>query len=95
MVIFLDNNATTPLAPEVVNVIKDALETAWVNPSSGYERGRKTKALIEDARLKIATMIEAAHPSEEITFTSGGTEVSTNIVQYISTFKKKFNRFFS
>ena len=79
MVIFLDNNATTPLAPEVVNVIKDALETTWVNPSSGYERGRKAIALIEDARLKIATMVEAAHPSEEITFTSVGTEVRTRL----------------
>ena len=77
MVIFLDNNATTPYAPEVIDVIKVVCQDSWSNPSSGYSRGSQSKTLIEDARLKIATMIEAKQPSEEITFTSGGTEVQS------------------
>ena len=44
MAIYLDNNATTPLAPEVVSAIRQACEDAWANPSSGYKRGREAKA---------------------------------------------------
>ena len=76
MVIFLDNNATTPLAPEVVEAIRMSCQNFWANPSSNYNRGRETKKLIEDARLKVTNMVGATYPVEEITFTSGGTEVN-------------------
>ena len=46
MAIYLDNNATTPLAPEVVSAIRQACEDAWANPSSGYKRGREAKAWV-------------------------------------------------
>ena len=73
MSIFLDYNATTPLAPSVIEAIKDGLENAWSNPSSGYKSGRKAKGKVEAARSQVASMISAS--SDEITFTSGGTEV--------------------
>jgi len=38
--IYMDSNATTPLDPEVLQVITSALETAWGNPSSTYETGQ-------------------------------------------------------
>ena len=44
MAIYLDNNATTPLALEVISAIRLACEDAWANPSSGYKRGREAKA---------------------------------------------------
>ena len=44
MAIYLDNNATTPLAPEVVSAIRQACEDSWANPSSGYTRGLEAKA---------------------------------------------------
>ena len=75
--IYLDNNATTPLAPEVINAIRDACLETWGNPSSGYKRGREAKAQLEEARRKIAQMVDSSPEvcQNTITFTSGGTEV--------------------
>ena len=77
--IYLDNNATTPLAPEVVSAIRDACQESWGNPSSGYKRGRDAKAQVEDARQKITKMFGLSGLEDVcqdvITFTSGGTEV--------------------
>ena len=71
--VYLDYNATTPLAPEVVEAVTSAL-AAWGNPSSGYQTGREARARVEAARAQVAEMI-GAEP-EEITFTSGGTEAN-------------------
>ena len=71
--VYLDYNATTPLAPEVVTAIKNSLHL-WGNPSSGYRTGRVAREAIDDARDKVARMIGAE--SDEITFTSGGTEAN-------------------
>ena len=75
--IYLDYNATTPLAPEVVEAITSACQDAWANPSSGYKRGQKAKLQLEAARTKIAKMLEVEDEEavNVITFTSGGTEV--------------------
>ncbi len=69
---FLDN-ATTPLAPEVVDYVTEALTNAWANPSSSTDIGHKAKELIDQSREKIATMLNAE--ASEIIFVSGGTEV--------------------
>ena len=71
--VYLDYNATTPLAPEVVEAVTLAL-AAWGNPSSGYQTGREARARVEAARAQVAEMV-GAEP-EEITFTSGGTEAN-------------------
>ena len=70
--IYLDNAATTPLDPDVLDAMLPFLKTDFGNPSSTHSYGRKTKNAIEINRKKIADHINA-EPSE-IVFTSGGTE---------------------
>ena len=75
--IYLDYNATTPVAPEVVKAITSAFEDGWANPSSGYKRGQVAKLQLEAARTKIAKMLDVEDEATNvITFTSGGTEVN-------------------
>ncbi|BFZ23136.1 hypothetical protein BsWGS_26175 [Bradybaena similaris] len=77
--VYLDYNATTPLDPEVVEVITETLKTAWGNPSSSHEAGVKAKNVIATARQQVARMV-GAKPSD-IIFTSGGTEANNWILQ--------------
>jgi len=72
MKVYLDNAATTPLAPEVFDAMVPYLKNEFGNPSSTHFYGRQTKAAIETARRKVAELIHSK-PSE-IIFTSGGTE---------------------
>lgn len=72
MAVYLDNAATTPVAPEVVEAMIPVLTEGFGNPSSTHSFGRKTKALIETSRRSIAKHLNC-QPSE-IIFTSGGTE---------------------
>ncbi len=77
--IYLDYNATTPIATEVLETMMPYLTTEWGNPSSSYKFGSKLKGAIEKARGQVAELI-AAYPSE-IVFTSCGTE-SNNAAIY-------------
>ncbi|MEK0420166.1 MAG: hypothetical protein RLZZ161_17, partial [Bacteroidota bacterium] len=70
--IYLDNAATTPLDPEVLEAMIPMMRDLYGNPSSTHGHGRKVKALMEEARGSIAKMLNC-QPSE-IFFTSGGTE---------------------
>jgi cysteine desulfurase len=70
-VIYLDHNATTPLLPSAREAALRALDTLG-NPSSHHRAGRAARALVEEAREKVAASI-GARPSE-VVFTSGGTE---------------------
>lgn len=72
MRVYLDNAATTPIAPEVVEAMIPVLREEFGNPSSTHYYGRKTKALLETSRRSIAAHLNCS-PSELI-FTSGGTE---------------------
>ena len=72
MKVYLDNAATTPLAPEVYEVMALLLKEEFGNPSSTHFFGRQAKAVIETSRRTVAKLIHA-QPSE-IVFTSGGTE---------------------
>ena len=69
--VYLDHNATTPLAPEVTEAISSSLHL-WGNPSSPYATGRVAAQAVVDARVNVADMLGAN--KDEITFTSGGTE---------------------
>lgn len=71
--IYLDNNATTPIDPRVKEKIKEVLEL-FGNPSSLYPLGKKVRDLIEEAREEVASFIGAKR--EEIFFTSSGTEAN-------------------
>jgi len=70
--IYLDNNATTALAPEVLDEMLPYLDNLYGNPSSMHTFGGQLRRRIEDARGKVAQLI-GAEP-EEIIFTSCGTE---------------------
>lgn len=71
--IYLDNNATTRIAPEVFEAMKPFLTEFYGNPSSAYSFSRKSETAIENSRENIAGLIGANSP-DEIVFTSGGTE---------------------
>jgi cysteine desulfurase len=70
--IYLDHAATTPTRPEVVNAMLPFFADSFGNPSSIHSYGRDAKGVVEEARTRIAELIGAR--SEEIIFTSGGTE---------------------
>ena len=71
--IYLDNNATTRVAPEVLAAMQPYLSELYGNPSSAHTLGRKMKQGIEHAREHVATLIGAADTAE-IVFTSCGSE---------------------
>lgn len=70
--IYLDYNATTPIAPEVAEAMMPYLNGFFGNPSSSHFYGRQTKNAIENARKQLADLLHCK-PSEVI-FTSGGSE---------------------
>jgi cysteine desulfurase len=72
MKIYFDNAATTPIDKEVVEVMLPILTEQFGNPSSIHAHGRKTRAIIENARKSVAKLLNCA--PAEIFFTSGGTE---------------------
>ena len=71
--IYLDNNATTKVAPEVIDAMKPYLHELWGNPSSPYNHGNQVRRAIDKARIQVASLIGAEDPNE-IIFTSGGSE---------------------
>lgn len=76
--IYLDHNATTRPAPEVVEEMLPCLREAFGNPSSLHAEGQAARALLERARARAAALI-GAQP-EEVVFTSGGTEADNQAV---------------
>lgn len=70
--IYLDHNATTPVAPEVLEGMLPYLTAEWGNPSSSYKFGAKLKQVVETAREQVAELL-GANPGE-ILFTSCATE---------------------
>lgn len=71
--IYLDNNATTRVAPEVLDAMQPYLSEYFGNPSSAHALGREMKRAIDKAREQVASLIGAAETSE-IVFTSCGSE---------------------
>jgi cysteine desulfurase len=70
--IYLDNNATTPLLPEVFEAMRPYFGDQFGNASSIHHHGQQTRSAVEDARESVAALL-GCH-SSEIVFTSGGTE---------------------
>lgn len=79
MRVYLDNAASTPLLPEVVDAMIPLLRDQYGNPSSIHAEGRKGRALIEAARKRVAGVLNAS--IGEIFFTSGGTEASNTAIK--------------
>lgn len=77
--VYLDNAATSPMDPAVIDAITEVMKSTFGNPSASHSIGRSAKAVIETARKKIAAYINAA--SKEIIFTSGGTEADNMAIR--------------
>jgi cysteine desulfurase len=73
LMIYFDNNATTPVAPEVFDAMLPFLSASFGNPSSAHAEGTKARKAVESAREQIAGLLGAAS-ANEIVFTSCGTE---------------------
>lgn len=70
--IYLDNNATTRVHPEVAKAMSPFLDDEYGNPSTGYDLGRRSNKAVADARNQVAEFLNSG--AEEIVFTSCGTE---------------------
>ena len=79
MQIYLDNAATTPLDPEVVEAMLPILQSQFGNPSSIHSIGRIARTEIEKARKLIANLVGCS--TSEIFFTSGGTEANNMAIR--------------
>ncbi len=77
--VYLDNAATTNIYPEVVQEMTKVLQEDFGNPSSSHSFGRQAKSVIEFSRKSIAKSLNAT--SQEIIFTSGGTESNNWILR--------------
>ena len=75
--IYLDNNATTQMAPEVVAEISKAEPLVYGNASSMHTFGREARKLVEDARMNVARLLDCN--TSEITFTSGASEANNTV----------------
>ena len=80
--IYLDHNATTPVAPPVADATAHALRTVFGNPSSVHAYGQEAKTALDDARSAVARLI-GAEPTE-IVFTSGGSESNNLAVRGVA-----------
>src|ERR1700690_893366 len=70
--VYLDNNATTPVLPEVMEAMRPYFGERFGNASSIHHHGQETRAAVERARESVAALLGCR--AAEIVFTSGGTE---------------------
>jgi cysteine desulfurase len=80
--IYLDYNATTPIAPEVAAAMAPYLEREYGNPSSDYPLGWSAKLAVEQARRQVAALIHAR--PEEIVFTGCATEANNLVLKGVA-----------
>ena len=89
--IYLDNSATTPLAPEVVEAMMPYLTAEYGNPSSKYyPLAMRAQQAVDESREKVAALIGAK--PEEIIFTCGSTESSNLIIKGIADYQKYYEK---
>lgn len=87
--IYLDNSSTTPIRSEVKEAMLPFLEREFGNPASKYyEQALNAQAAIEEARIHVATLINAS--PEEIIFTAGASESNNTIIKGVSDFQKYY-----
>lgn len=77
--IYFDNAATTPIDPEVISEMTEAMQEIYGNPSSAHQEGRKARSLIEISRKEISALLNCS--PGEIIYTSGGSEAD-NLILY-------------
>jgi len=86
-IIYLDYAATTPTHPEVMKEMLSYFNQIYGNPSSIYQLAQRAKGAVEEARKKVAELINAK--PEEIIFTSGGTEADNLAIKGVAWANKK------
>jgi cysteine desulfurase len=82
LTIYLDNNATTPIAPEVREAMLPYLEDRFGNPSSAHEDGRLAREAVERARAQVAALL-GCEP-ESIVFTASGSEADNLAIKGVA-----------
>src|SRR5215210_5818126 len=88
--IYLDNSATTPIAPEVFEAMLPYLQEKFGNASSIHFFGQETRAAVDKARHQVAALINSR--PNEIVFTSGGTEANNLAVRGLVEANEKYGR---
>lgn len=76
--VYLDNNATTPLAPEVVAAMARAMAENFGNPSSGHSLGENARRAVEDGRDQVAVLLHCT--PDRLVFTGGGSEANCQAI---------------
>jgi cysteine desulfurase len=82
MMIYLDFNATTPLAPEVAEAMQPFLQEEFGNPASSYLHGWRALEAVVNARRQVAETLGCA--PEEIVFTGGATEANNTVLKGVA-----------
>ena len=77
--IYLDFNASTPVAPEVIDAMRVVLEEPYGNPSSGHWAGNPAREALNKARMQVAGLLSCK--VDEIVFTSGGSEANNHALK--------------
>ena len=79
MRVYLDNAATTQIAPEVIDYMAELMRSDYANPSSIHHGGRKSRILVENARKTVSNYLNTSPGN--IFFTSGGTEADNMAIR--------------
>src|SRR3989304_4817050 len=77
--LYLDYNASTPIAPEVVEAMSGSLKANFGNPSSSHWAGKPARAAVSQARARVAAVLRPS--PEEIVFPSGGSEANNHAIK--------------
>lgn len=80
--IYLDYNASTPIAPEVAAVMRPLIDSAYGNPSSGHWAGKPACGTVERARTQVAGLLGCT--DDEVVFTSGGSEANNHALKGVA-----------
>ena len=88
--VYLDNNATTPLAPGVLEAMMPYLTEWYGNPSSVHRFGQRSRHGIDEARAQVASLIGCA--DSEISFSGGGTEAINSAIRGLLAARAPRNR---
>jgi cysteine desulfurase len=77
--IYLDFNASTPIAPEVAAAMRPFLDSHFGNPSSGHWAGQPARDAVDTARQEIASLLQC--DADEVLLTSGGSEANNHVIK--------------
>src|SRR5579864_428358 len=77
--VYLDFNASTPVAPEVIDAMRIVLEEPYGNPSSGHWAGNPAREAVDKARIQVAGLLGCE--ANEIVLTSGGSEANNHALK--------------